>query len=149
MPTELGRAGRRMHGWLRELNTVHPYETLAYEQPEVPSEAVGDKHAAEVAMIFGIASHIESYCDQLGVSCQRVTLGGWRRTLLGKGVGETVKTLREWEKKRFEEFGWWNVRDRAEREARGILDHLILLDARHVAPWREGRVLADFQAPAA
>lgn len=147
MPLELGRAGCRMHAWLHELAQVHPYEVLIYEQPTGPTETLGDKHLAEIAMTFGIASHIESYCHHRGIRCRRAGLGAWRRTFLGKGVGEKVRTFDGWMKARLQEFGWWRPKRREEQSAVGLLDHLIALEARHTPPWRE-RELQDLQAPA-
>jgi hypothetical protein len=137
-----------MHAWLVELRQVHPFDLLAYEQPSGPTEATGDRHLADIAMTFGIAAHIESYCCHTGVHCRRVGLGAWRRTFLGKGVGEKTKTMDGWLNSRIGELGLWRARKREEKAAVGLLDHLIILEMKHTPPWRT-HDFVDLQAPVA
>jgi hypothetical protein len=143
----MGRVGCLTHAWLVELQQVHPFSVFAYEEPTGSSS--GDNEAIlSAAMTIAIAAHLESYCHHQGVSCRSVSIGAWRRTLLGKGVGESAKTFNGWMRKRLEEFGWWRLKRREEQDACGVLDHLILLGGRHTPPWRE-KELADLQAPVA
>jgi hypothetical protein len=97
-----------------------------------------------------MAAHIESFCHHMGISCRRVALGTWQRTFLGKGHGERAKTFEGWMRQRCEEIGWWRLEGRKEeRAARGLLDHLILIDERApTPPWRE-KAWADLQEQAA
>jgi hypothetical protein len=148
MPVDrgLGYAGCRTHAWLHELNAVHPFIWLAYEQPSAPSEIIGDKHMAELGMMISIAAHIESYCEHLNISHRSVGLGAWRRTFLGKGVGEKTKTFDDWTRARLDEFGWFRPKRREEKDACGLLDHLIVLTARHSPPCR-AHAPANLQMP--
>lgn len=146
MPAELGRAGVRMHTWLVELQQVHHFESLAYQSPAVPPGNATASLLIRLGWEMGLVAHIESYCEHLGKRCRHVSLGAWQRTFLGKGVGEKVKTFQGWMASRCDELGWWKPkRSREERDACGLLDHLILLEGRHTPPWRT-RALTDLQA---
>lgn len=145
-PEELGRAGCYLHANLAQLHAAFAFERLIYEVPKLPAEVTGEKHFTEIGRDIGLAAHIESFCHHMGIGCHRVALGTWQSTFLGKGHGERAKTFEGWMRARCEELGWWRLESRKEeRAARGILDHLILLDERApTPPWRE-RDWSDLQ----
>ncbi len=121
----------QVHRSIAAIHKERPIDVLVYEQPiKRPSDKV-----EKLIALYGVAAHIESYCQIKGIRCFVVRAGDWRETYLGAKHGiKGSENFKRAAVERGRQFGFDPV-THDEAEAIGILDHQ-LHAMKITPPWR-------------
>lgn len=112
-----GRFADAFHEWLHGVITARAPVLVAFEAPYV-----GRKTSQAMARkLNGLAWHTEWLCGRLGVPCEEVRPGDWRKHFTGVGAGPRA-LMKEHAKAACTARGWPFAND-DEADACGILDY--------------------------
>ena len=132
----LARAYVRLHRNLLELHQIDAIDSLVFEEP-IPGHMLrGQTSAITLQAAAGLAAHVMSFCEALGIRWRPVSIAAWRRHFLGSMPrGTKTPELKHLSMTRCRELGF-NPAKHDAAEACGLLDyHLstegILPDWRH------------------
>lgn len=125
-----------IHARLLAIHKDRPIDLIAYEQPiKRPSDKV-----EKLIALYGVAAHIESFCQKRQIRCFVIGQHSWRETWLGKKHG--IKGSEDLKRAAIERARQYDFDPKThdEAEALGILDHQ-LLSMKIMPPWREAHPL--------
>lgn len=140
--TSPGRVFMRLHQRMNDIQTVTPLTSISYETPLYLDVWQPAAHKEAHLLLVGLAAHVESYCDALGIRiCRSVSMATWRRHFIGKMKrGTKSAELKDFAMQRCRELGIKPSRHDA-AEAVGILDYAMHLEGIE-APWHVERAAA-------
>jgi hypothetical protein len=130
------RAYVRLHSRLMDLQRLAPIDEIVFEEPLPYAAVKGHTNITTLRSAAGLAAHVESFAEALGIRHRPVNLASWRRHFIGRMPrGTRTPDLKAMAMRRCRELGF-DVQKHDAAEACGLLDYQISL-AGIIAPWRE------------
>jgi hypothetical protein len=131
-----GRAFVRLHRNLADLHRVAAIDEIFYEEALTAVHLRGFSNAETLAAAAGLAAHVQSFGEAMGVRHIAVHQATWRRHFLGKMPrGTKTPNLKALAMTRCRDLGF-DVQKHDAAEACGLLDYQL-----HIAgirpPWRK------------
>jgi hypothetical protein len=127
----------RLHRHLRDVNDLLPIDEIVFEDPLPPHSVHGHTSIDVIKASAGLAAHVLSFAEAMGIRCQAVHQATWRRHFVGViPRGTKTPDLKHMAMTRCRELGF-DVQKHDAAEACGLLDYQISV-AGIIAPWRQG-----------
>lgn len=141
-----GRAFVRLHRHLMELHQVSPIDEILYEEPLSPGSLHGHTNVATLYLAAGLAAHVESFAEAMGIKHRPTHQATWRRHFLGSMPrGTKSADLKHMAMRRCRELGFEVIKHDA-AEAAGLLDYQLSV-AGILPPWRNSSILQEQMRP--
>jgi hypothetical protein len=129
------RAYVRLHRSLMDLQRVAPIDLIVFEDPLPPHAVRGQTSIETLKAAAGLAAHVQSFAEALGIRHLAVNLASWRRHFIGKTPrGTKTPDLKHMAMTRCRELGF-DVQKHDAAEACGLLDYQLSCEG-IIAPWR-------------
>lgn len=142
-----GRAYCRLHRNLMDLHRVTPIDEIVFEEALPAVKLRGFSNAATLAVAAGLAAHVQSFAEAMGIRHREVNLSTWRRHFIGKMPrGTKTPDLKAMAMRRCRELGF-DVQKHDAAEACGLLDYQVSM-AGITPPWRLENILQREMMPA-
>lgn len=127
----------RLHRHLKDVYGLAPIDLIAFEDPLPPHAVHGQTSIDVLKASAGLAAHVQSFSEAMGIRRCAVHQATWRRHFLG-AMPRGVKTpdLKHLAMQRCRELGFEVIKHDA-AEACGLLDYQLSIEG-IIAPWREG-----------
>jgi hypothetical protein len=144
--THAARAYVRLHRHLRDINDATPLDLIAYEDPLPPHSVHGQTSIDVLKASAGLAAHVQSFAEAMGIRHCGVHQATWRRHFLGAMPrGTKTPDLKHMAMQRCRELGFDPVKHDA-AEACGLIDYQLSVEG-IIAPWRETHLLQRQMTP--
>jgi hypothetical protein len=136
----------RLHRNLRDLNEKVPIDLIAFEDPLPPHAVHGQTSIDVLKASAGIAAHVQSFAEAMGIRYRAVHQATWRRHFLGpQPRGTKTPDLKHMAMQRCRELGFNPIKHDA-AEALGLLDYQLSLEG-IIPPWRQANILEREMRP--
>jgi hypothetical protein len=120
----------RLHRNLRDLNDRFRFDLIVYEDPLPPHSVHGHTSIDVLKASAGLAAHVESFAEAMGIAFRPVHQATWRRHFLGPMPrGTKTGDLKHLAMARCRELGLEPTKHDA-AEACGLLDYQLSLAVR-------------------
>jgi hypothetical protein len=127
----------RLHRHLKDVYGLAPIDLIAFEDPLPPHAVHGQTSIDVLKASAGLAAHVQSFSEAMGIRCCAVNQSTWRRHFLGAMPrGTKTPDLKHLAMQRCRELGFEVIKHDA-AEACGLLDYQLSIEG-IIAPWREG-----------
>lgn len=141
------RAFVRLHKNLMDIQRLSPLEEIVFEEALPAVKLKGFTNAATLAAAAGLAAHVMSFAEAMGIRWREVNLATWRRHFIGKMPrGTKTPDLKAMAMRRCRELGF-DVNKHDAAEAAGLLDYQLSISG-IVPPWRADFTLEREYMPA-
>lgn len=126
----------RLHRHLRDINDDTPVDLIVFEDPLPPHAVHGQTSIDVLKASAGLAAHVQSFAEAMGIRCRGVHQQTWRRHFLG-ALPRGVKSAdyKHMAMTRCRELGFEPSKHDA-AEALGLLDYELSIEG-IIAPWRQ------------
>lgn len=129
------RAFVRLHKNLLDLHQAEAIDEIVFEDAIPPGAIHGHANLQTLAAAAGLAAHVQSFSEALGIRWRAVNLSTWRRHFIGKMPrGTKTPDWKHLAMTRCRDLGFEPTRH-DEAEALGILDYQLSI-AGISPPWR-------------
>jgi hypothetical protein len=129
------RAFVRLHRRLKDINDATPIDVIAFEEAIPPHMLHGNTNAKTVTAAAGLAAHVMSFGEALGIRYRAVSIGAWRRHFIGSQPrGTKTADFKHLAMQRCRELGF-NPAEHDAAEACGLLDYEMSVEG-ILPPWR-------------
>lgn len=126
----------RLHRHLRDVNDATPVDLIAFEDPLPPHSVHGQTSIDVLKASAGLAAHVQSFAEAMGIRHIAVHQATWRRHFLGPMPrGTKTPDLKHLAMTRCRELGFDVIKHDA-AEAAGLLDYTLSVEG-IIPPWRE------------
>lgn len=130
------RAFVRLHRHLRDINDACPLDAVVFEDPLPPHSVHGHTSIDVLKASAGLAAHVQSFAEAMGIRHRAVHQARWRRHFLGpQPRGVKTADFKHMAMSRCRELGFEPIKH-DEAEALGLLDYELSVEG-ILAPWRQ------------
>jgi hypothetical protein len=145
--THAPRAFVRLHRHLRDLNDIARIDLIMFEDPLPPHSVHGQTSIDVLKASAGLAAHVQSFAEAMGIRHRAVHQATWRRHFIGSMPrGTKTPDLKHLAMQRCRELGFDPTKHDA-AEALGLLDYALSIEG-IIAPWRQEHLLERQMVPA-
>ncbi len=144
--THAPKAFVRLHRHLRDLNDAAPLDLIVFEDALPASRLHGHTNIDTLKAAAGLAAHVQSFAEAMGIRHRCVNLTTWRKHFIGSMPrGTKTADFKHLAMTRCRELGFDVIKHDA-AEACGLLDYELSVEG-VLPPWRNERVLTEQLTP--